>query len=394
MKFKNSTLLVLMFIMLINAIAYGTIIPLLYPYAQRFGLSAAGLGVLFASFSLAQFLATPVLGRLSDKYGRKPVLLICLFGTSVSLAMFASATSIPMLFIARLIDGVTGGNISVAQAVIADSTSGEERAKAFAMLGASFGVGFTLGPAIGGVIGAYGLTAPFWFASALALVGTILGIIILKETLPPEKRQDSHQPLFHFKSLFQALFMPLTGLVLFLTLISSIAQNGFYIGFQAFTVDQLRLNTAQIGLLFTTFGIVNILTQMVGVRILLDKVKSKATIVTVSALISPLFMIALMFATSLTVFIPIMILFAISTSPLVAVLTGLLSERTKAEDQGIVLGINQSYTSLGQIIGPLMAGLVGKFFGIPSVFIFSALVLWIGAIASGWLHKEQKKFDF
>src|SRR5258708_2905865 len=191
MNFKNKTLMILMFIMLINALAYGTIIPLLYPYSQRFGIGPAGLGILFASFSLAQFLATPVLGRLSDKYGRKPILLICLLGTSVSLALFASATSIPMLFFARIIDGVTGGNISVAQAVIADSTSGEERAKSFAMLGASFGVGFTFGPALGGLVGSFGLAAPFWLASVLALAGTFLVFIILIQTFPPANQPPS-----------------------------------------------------------------------------------------------------------------------------------------------------------------------------------------------------------
>ncbi len=386
--------MILMFIMLINALAYGTIIPLLYPYSQRFGIGPAGLGILFASFSLAQFLATPVLGRLSDKYGRKPILLICLLGTSVSLALFASATSIPMLFFARIIDGVTGGNISVAQAVIADSTSGEERAKSFAMLGASFGVGFTFGPALGGLVGSFGLAAPFWLASGLALAGTFLGVIILRETLPPEKRQTSHQPIFHFRSLFEALFKPLTGIVLFLSLISSLAQNAFYIGFQAFTNDVLRLSPAQIGLLFTMFGVLNIFTQMIGVRILLNRVKSKIAIVTASMLIPPIFMIGFAFAHNLTVFIPLMLLFGIFISPLVPVLTALLSERTKAEDQGIVLGINQSYTSLGQIGGPLSAGVAAKAFGTSAVFALSAGFLLIGGIASGFLHREKRKFDF
>ncbi|HEX7017676.1 MAG TPA: MFS transporter, partial [Patescibacteria group bacterium] len=116
--FKNPTLLMLALVMLVNALSYGTIIPLLYPYASRFGINAFSLSLLFISYSLFQFIATPIIGRLSDKYGRKPLLLLSLGGTSLSLALFASATTVPMLFIARIMDGITGGNMSVAQAVI------------------------------------------------------------------------------------------------------------------------------------------------------------------------------------------------------------------------------------------------------------------------------------
>ncbi len=391
---NQAALFVLSFIMLVNALAYGTIIPLLYPYAQRFGINPVGLSLLFASFSLAQFIATPILGRLSDRFGRKPVLLFCLLGTSLSLALFASATSVAMLFVARIIDGITGGNISVAQAIIADSSKGNDRAKAFAMLGAAFGVGFLIGPTLGGVMSRFGLTAPFWFAAGLALVGTLLGVIILKETLPEHKRQASDKPLFNLVHLFQALLEPLTGLILLINFISSIAQNAFIIGVQSYTNDVLHLSPTEIGLMFGAVGLVNILTQAVGVRILLNKVPNKKVLVSSSLLLSGLALAFLGSHHSTVFFMANLILFAILLSPIIPVVTGLLSERVKGEDQGGILGINQSYTSLGQIVGPLGSGAVAAQVSIPSIFIFAGGTLLVGFLASLWLKAAPKqKFD-
>lgn len=393
-KSKQATLFVLAFIMLVNALAYGTIIPLMYPYAQRFGLTAAGLAILFASFSLAQFIATPILGRLSDHFGRKPVLLLCLFGTSISLALFASATSLLMLFVARLIDGITGGNISVAQAMIADSTKGNERAKAFGLLGAAFGVGFLAGPALGGIAGHYSLTAPFWLSAGLALIGTLLGIIILKETLPKGSRQSSNKPLFNVSQLISSLFSPLTGMILLLGFISSTAQNAFIIGFQSYTNDILHLNPTQIGFMFVAVGIVNILAQGFGIRVLLNKVKNKKLIVQVSFLLSGIVLSMLALQSNLYLFVGILMLFAVLLSPIAPIVTGLLSERVKGEDQGGILGINQSYTSLGQIFGPLVAGAVAATISSASIFILAGGFLLIGFVATFWLKQVPKqKFD-
>src|SRR5688500_3483749 len=115
---KNTTLLIIAFVMLVNSLSYGIIIPLMYPFSQRFGINAFGLSVMFASFSVAQLISTPIIGRLSDRFGRKPLLMICLFGSAVALAMFAGAQNAFMLFVSRFIDGITGGNNSVAQAAI------------------------------------------------------------------------------------------------------------------------------------------------------------------------------------------------------------------------------------------------------------------------------------
>lgn len=387
----NSTLFILGLIMFVNALSYAMIVPLLYPYAARYGLTPFGLSMLFASFSIAQFLATPIIGRLSDRYGRKPALLFSLLGTSVSLALFAMARSIPMLFIARISDGITGGNNSVAQAIVADSTTGPERAKGFGILGASFGLGFLLGPALGGFIGQYGLSAPFWLASGLALAGTILGQVVLKETLSPEnKNKVNHEPLINFKAIFNALLSPISGIVLAISFIAALGLNAFIFGFQTVSNDTLGMSVAQVGILLTIFGLVSVVMQMFGIRVLLAKIKSKKYIITASFIISAIVLVITSLASTPVAFGIMLTIFAIFSSPQNPVITALLSERTRAEDQGALLGINQSYTSLGQIIGPLAAGLVATWFMAPTAFVLAGSLFALGAIVSYGLYRPVK----
>lgn len=351
--------MILILIMVINALAYGTIIPLLYKYTATFGIRPFGLSLLFASFSLAQFISTPILGRLSDKFGRKPVLLICLLGTGLSLFLFASAQSVFVLFLARILDGVTGGNVSVAQAIIADTTKGEERAKAFGLLGASFGFGFLFGPAIGGLLSSISLTAPFWLAGAVAVLGTILGYFVLPETLQKtttQSQSSSILELFQFKKILIALFQPLTGTVLLLSFLVTMAFNGWIIGFQTVTNDVLLLSAQTIGLMFACSGVISVLMQAVGIRIILQKIPSKKIILNVCLIGCLIISFLFYFATSMIPFFILVLAIMIFVSPINVVITSLISDNTKAEDQGGILGINQSYISLGQIVGPLIAG--------------------------------------
>jgi multidrug resistance protein len=386
---NKSALYVLGFIMFINALAYGAIVPLLYPYAQRFGLNPLGLSLLFTGFSIAQFISTPILGRLSDRYGRKPVLLICLLGTSISLAVFAAAQSVALIFIARIVDGITGGNNSVAQAIVADSVEAKDRAKAFGILGASFGFGFLIGPALGGIMGQFGLSAPFWFASALAMIGTVLGAVILKETLTPANRNRvNHEPLINFSAIFKALVSPTTGLVMGISFISAISLNSFIFSFQTFSNDVLKLTTTQVGLLLGMFGLVSILMQMVGLKILLQKIPSKKRIITASFVASSVVMIVTAFSQSPLVYTICLLAFAFMSAPQNPVITGLLSERTRPEDQGGLLGINQSYVSLGQIIGPVAAGFVASTISIPMGFLLAGGLYALGALVSFGLYRK------
>ncbi|PIR60576.1 MAG: hypothetical protein COU67_01315 [Candidatus Pacebacteria bacterium CG10_big_fil_rev_8_21_14_0_10_44_54] len=378
---KSKTLLILALVMMVNALSYGTIIPLLYPYASRYGINPLGLSLLFASFSLFQFLATPVIGALSDKHGRKPLLLLSLFGTSLSLAFFASAQALWQLFLARILDGATGGNMSVAQAVIADSVSGKERSRAFGLLGASFGFGFLIGPALGGFLSGYGLTVPFWFASGLALAGTLLGYFFLEETNPKHKRTElsSAIKLLQPQEMISALKMPVIGILLGLTIIISLAGNAFIIGFQSFTVDVLSLSPKEIGLLFTLAGLISLITQTGGIKLLerFVPIKEKLLMYLLSAAV--VFLLALTFASTLPVFTIVLVFFMFPNSAMAPVLSGIISENTPSNKQGKVLGINQAFTSLGQIIGPVFAGVVADYY-VPGIFTFSSMLMLVAFV--------------
>jgi len=395
MKKLQSTTAILSFIMVVNALSYGIIIPLLYPYAEKFGITPVGLTLLVTCFSIAQFFATPILGRLSDRFGRKPILILCLLGTSISLGVFALAQSLAMIFIARIIDGITGGNISVAQAIISDSAKGEDRTKSFGMLGAAFGFGFLFGPAIGGILGRYGMTLPFWFAAALALIAVVVSALFLPETLKPALRDvqtQKHEPLFKFRSLWQALFQPYTGIVLTISLISITALNAFFIGFQTYTNDVLNLTPLQIGAFFSAFGLVGILMQVFAIGPVLKKFKSKKTILRFSLFASMVGMMLAFLSNSAWMFFGSTMVFAILGAFRDPIISALLSERTKAEDQGGIMGINQAYMSLGQIFGPLAAGVVIGL-SVHYVFLVAAGFLLLSVIATKWLSVHDKPLD-
>ena len=182
-------LVIIFLTIFVNLVGFGIIVPLLPYYAETFGASPFIIGLLFAVFSLCQLLAAPALGDFSDRYGRRPVLIFSLAGTVISFVMLAVAHSVAMLFAARIVDGLSGGNISTARAYVADITEPKDRARAYGLIGAAFGLGFILGPALSGVLSHISYTAPIWAAAGVTLVATVMAIVWLPETvsedLPP-----------------------------------------------------------------------------------------------------------------------------------------------------------------------------------------------------------------
>src|SRR2546421_12791105 len=182
---KRSPLLVIFITVFIDLVGFGIVIPVLPFYAEgtKFGASPRQVGLLFASYSVMQLVFAPVLGRLSDKYGRRPVLLVSILGTCAGFLILGFATTLRMLLVGRIIDGISGGNISTAQAYIADVTTEENRAKGMGLIGAAFGLGFVFGPAIGGILSRWGINVPFLFAGGLALANALLLYFALPETV-------------------------------------------------------------------------------------------------------------------------------------------------------------------------------------------------------------------
>ncbi|RYE30768.1 MAG: MFS transporter [Sphingobacteriaceae bacterium] len=383
---KNKNLWTLVFICVINSLGFGIIVPLIYPYGKQFGITEQTLGLLTASFSIAQFFATPILGSLSDKYGRKPILIISLIGTCISFVLFAEARSLIMLFAARILDGITGGNISVAQAMVSDSSTPEDRAKNFGIIGSAFGFGFVIGPAIGGVLSKISLQAPFYFSAGIALIGVLCCYFFLKETNPEHQRKNDGK--FSFKSLITVLKHPVVGSAVFIGFLLTMAQFTMIIGFQTFTADVLKITPFQIGVFFAGFGISGILMQL-AVPYINKIISSKTFILLLSLIFCFAAMLLSGFTTQLIFFAGCMCVYGLFNGLRNPMLNAIISERVTEQEQGQTLGINQSYASIGQILGPISAGLISGF-SVHYVFFLSAFFILAGFLYTLILRSREK----
>ena len=375
----DKRLWVLVFICVINSLGFGIIVPLLYAYGKTFGLTSQSLGFLLASFSIAQFFATPVLGSLSDKYGRKPLLAISLIGTCISFLMFAWAQGIIILFAARILDGLTGGNISVAQAIISDTSTPADRAKKFGILSSALGFGFIIGPAIGGFLSNYGAQIPFFFAAGVSLLGALATIFFLEETNGNRRQKGPREKFFNFSTLYTTLKLPVIGTAIFIGFLLTMAQFSMILGFQKFTVDVLHLSKGNIGFLYAVFAATGVIMQFC-MQWILNIIKSRSMILFLSTFCCFAAMLLTGFTTALIPFIVWICVYGLFNGLRNPMLNAIIADNNKNQGQGRILGVNQSYTSLGQILGPIAAGLVSPR-SVHYIFFLSAAFI---AVAFGF----------
>lgn len=385
---KDKQLWILAFVCVINSIGFGIIVPLLYSYGKQFGVTQQTIGWLTASFSIAQFFATPVLGSLSDKFGRRPLLALSLFGTFISFIIFSQAQSILVLFIARILDGLTGGNISVAQAIISDTSTPKDRAKKFGILGSAFGFGFVIGPALGGLLSKWGMQTPFYFAAAIALLGALCSWFLLKESHPPERRKKKkNKDQFSFNSLITVVKMPAIGTAIFIGFLLTMAQFTMLIGFQTFSVDVLKLTPTNIGWFYAGFGLTGIIMQLV-VPVITKAISSKTLILMMSTLLC----LGAMLASGFTnVFLPFAIcifIYGLFNGLRNPMLNAIIADHNDPDKQGEVMGINQAYVSIGQTLGPITAGLI-TVLSAHYVFYLSAFYILIAFLFSFRLKAKE-----
>lgn len=367
---KNRNFLIIALIALVNALGYGIIIPILYSYSLKFGLNDFENGLLFSVFSVFQFLATPIIGRLSDKYGRKPLLLISLIGTAASFFMAAFAPSAIFLFIARALDGITAGNIPVASAVISDTTKPEERTKGFGVLWGAFGFGFIFGPAIAAFTVSINPALPFIIAGLVSIGAVLVTAFFLPET-NKHLGEVRKSPFFNFSKLLHALTDENVGMTFLITLLSSLAFSLFIFAYQPFSVKILHLSANQISLQFTLFGIVGLITQIVLLSRLTKRFGLKPTFIGTFFLMTIAFI--LMFVVrNIFLFALVSIFLGLSNSLANPLIQTILSREADEKSQGSIMGLNASYMSIGQIFGPILGGILAIFY-LPSPFLASSL---------------------
>lgn len=387
--FKNNrNLLIIALVAIVNALGYGIIIPVLYSYSQKFGLTDFQNGLLFAVFSAGQFLSTPIIGRMSDRFGRRPLLIASLIGTTLSFFLMAFAPNALFLFIARALDGITAGNIPVASAVISDTTDIKNRARGFGIIGASFGFGFVFGPAISALTVGISDKLPFIIAGLISLVAVTITAIVLPET-NRHIGQVSHEPLFNFKKLFKSILDENIGLTLLITLIYFIAFGMFIFAFQPFATKILKLSANQISTIFTVFGIIGLLTQVFFVG-RITKLWGVKRAFNIMLFLASLGFLGFFFTHSLWVFFIPIILLGFSNSSVGPLIQTILSEETDEKSQGMIQGLNSSYMSIGFIVGPILGGMLATF-AIPYPFLAgSALILICFGLSFRVLHGKFK----
>jgi MFS transporter, DHA1 family, tetracycline resistance protein len=347
---KRSPLASILSIVFIDLIGFGMIIPILPLYAQRFQATEWQIGILLASYSFMQFLASPVLGWLSDRYGRKPVLLCSLVGSAAGYLLMANAASLGILFAARILAGIAGASVGTASAYIADITPPEDRSKRIGLIGAAFGIGFVLGPAIGGILSHFSVIAPFWFAAILSVLNAILMWIVLPEPERHTARQKG--PLM---DTFEQAGSWRLGVI---TVTYFIAIAGFAIVtviYPQVSHRRFELDQSQISYIFVMMGLIGAAIQGGGIGRLAKRFGDASLAITGFALMAASMML-MPFASSVPMFLLFSVGLAIGNSLSQPTVNAMASKGASAALQGRVLGVVQSAGSLGRVFGPVIAG--------------------------------------
>lgn len=369
---KRTPLFVIAVIAVVNALGYGIIIPILYSYSHTFGLNDFQNGLLFSVFSICQFAATPVIGRLSDKYGRKPLLLLSLAGTVVSFLTMAWAPSVLFLFIARAIDGITAGNIPVALAVISDTTDVRDRAKGFGIIGAAFGFGFVFGPSISALTYRLGAALPFLIAAGIAFLAVGITFIMLPET-NMHRGLPRKEKLFDFVHMARALADQNIGKTLLLSLLYAFGFSLFIYAYQPLSVEVLHLSATQIAVNFTLFGLVGLIAQGLIIPMTVRRFGEKPMLRN-ALLVSAITFTAFYFTRSLWVLLAVSTIHALANGFVNPLVQTLLSKEVDVHSQGSIQGLNASYMSIGMILGPIVGGLLATIY-IPLPFLLGAVMV-------------------
>ncbi len=357
---RRSPLLFIFVTVFVDLLGYGMIVPLLPFYVQEQAGGAIIAGALGSLYALMQLASGPALGALSDRHGRRPVLLVCLLGTAFAYLLLGLANSLTLIFLAIILDGITGGNLTTAYAYIADITAPESRARGVGLVGAAFGLGLMIGPAFGGLLSAYGLGVPAFIACAIALANAAFGFFILPESLPPERRTAAPtgralNSLAQLIDLFQII--PIRGLLITLFTLN-LAFSGLQTNLPLYSQARFGWDGARNGIFFAYVGMCAVFVQGVLFGRIQPRLGERRLAVSGLVLMTTgLAGLAVMPASQDWLLYPAVGMVALGSGISIPSLTSLVSGRVTASQQGRLMGGLQALLSLTMIIGPTLAGL-------------------------------------
>ena len=347
----------------LDLVGFGIVVPILGRYAERFGASGLEVGLLFASFSLAQLVFAPLLGRLSDRIGRKPVIMISLLGTAVGSFVTGAAGALWVLFLGRILDGASGASVAVAQGAVTDLAPLSERPRLLGLLGAAFGVGFVVGPALGGLASLGGEHIPFFVAGTVALINAIVAWRRLPETRPADVRQAARDAA---KSDTKAK-VRLWGLAV-AGFSAIVAFSGFEATFSLLAGDRFRLTEGGVAAIFVGVGVVLVAVQGGLIRPINAKLGTQRSL-QVGLVLNSAGLIVLSAAENWTLLIVALALLTVGQGLVTPNLSSLVSGRVPDHRRGEALGFQQGVNAFGRVAGPAIAGVLYDHVSIGSPYL-------------------------
>lgn len=377
-KRRNITLL--FFTLVVVMMGFGMVIPLLGFYVDSFGAGGGAMGLLMASYAAMQFLFAPMWGTISDRIGRRPVILIGILGYAITQLIFGLATQLWMLFVSRILAGVlSSATLPTAMAYIGDSTAEDERSAGMGVLGAAMGIGMVLGPGVAGMLSTNSLAVPFLVAAGLSTVALILVALLLPESLPPEQRTATaalHGP--QLDEMWRALWGPI-GILLVMAFLLSFGVTNFESVFSLYSLNRYGYDARTVGLIMMLLGTVSAIMQgaLTGP---LSKRWGEANVIRASLAVSAIGFVAMTQAEHTAGVLLTTTLFMIGNSMLRPAVTSMTSQRASS-GQGLAMGLNNSFMSLGRIVGPVWAGFVFDV-RINLPYISGAAIMAIGFVVS------------
>ena len=373
---NNKRLFSIILVVFIDLLGFSLILPLLPYYAETFSANQTTTGILIASYAVMQLIGAPILGRLSDRFGRRPVLLLSVFGTFLGFLLLGFANSLWMLFASRILDGLTGGNLSVAQAYISDVTDEKSRSKGLGMIGAAFGLGFIIGPVTGGLLSQWGYAVPAFAAAAISFINLILIYAWLPESLTEDKRSQmtEKRPAVTLNALIVAFQRPFTGSILITRFFFGLAFAIFQTIFSLYALAKFNLTARDTGFVLTYVGVLSVIVQGFLVGRLTNRFREDL-LITVSVVLMGISLLGWALAPSVLWLYIIMTPTALSGGLLNTLLSSTLTKAVAPQEIGGILGLSAAVESSTRIIAPLLGGVLLQQVGTWAPGIFGAVVM-------------------
>lgn len=386
---NNRLLFAILLVVFIDLLGFSLILPLLPYYAKTFNASDTQIGLLTASYAAAQLIGAPILGRLSDRYGRRPILVFSVAGNALGYVLLGLSQSLTMLFIARILAGATAANISVAQAYISDVTDAKNRSKGLGLIGAAFGLGFIIGPAFGGLLSRFGYAVPAFLSAGLGAINLLLILLWLPESLTPERRAElvnqKNGLTLSPAGLLEALRRPLVGPLLHTRFFFGLAFSLFQTIFTLYAIARFGINAQNTGLILAYVGVFSVFTQGFLVGKLTNRYPENRVI-----LIATMILAVGLAGWALSPNVPVLLLVMAPTSMaagiLNTVINSAISKSVPPVEVGGMLGFAASLEALTRVISPSLGGLLldgvtrryGMFAGTAAPGLFAALLMaWL-----------------